>query len=247
MRLIRRISWATWAHSRAVFARSSSAGIGWNLWGFLPHFLPSGPLHPSAGAPRHGRARKAGRQSDGAGRQGRSRTRSRPPPPTTFVCSAWSPTRSTGRAKSRNRSATATGRSLSGNDRVQVARTWQPPRFVVGHRPYSVHPGPSSAQRSRLEAGQHPQTPTRFGSSATRPESSSARNLQLRSKKAHHNGWAFSTSPCSQGPVHWPQGRCHDQGHDTWRQGRSAPCCCCRDRSPDRRGPASPGWSEPRR
>jgi len=28
------------ARFQAVFARSRSAGIGWSLWGFLPHFLP---------------------------------------------------------------------------------------------------------------------------------------------------------------------------------------------------------------
>jgi hypothetical protein len=28
------------ARFHAVFARSRSAGIGWSLWGFLPHFLP---------------------------------------------------------------------------------------------------------------------------------------------------------------------------------------------------------------
>jgi hypothetical protein len=28
------------ARFQAVFARSSYVGIGWNLWGFLPHFLP---------------------------------------------------------------------------------------------------------------------------------------------------------------------------------------------------------------
>ena len=29
------------AQFQAVFVRSRSAGIGWTLWGFLPHFLPS--------------------------------------------------------------------------------------------------------------------------------------------------------------------------------------------------------------
>jgi hypothetical protein len=28
------------ARFQAVFARSNYAGIGWNLWGTLPHFLP---------------------------------------------------------------------------------------------------------------------------------------------------------------------------------------------------------------
>jgi hypothetical protein len=28
------------ARFQVVFARSRSAGIGWDLWGFLPHFLP---------------------------------------------------------------------------------------------------------------------------------------------------------------------------------------------------------------
>jgi hypothetical protein len=28
------------ARFQAVFAKSSYVGIGWSLWGFLPHFLP---------------------------------------------------------------------------------------------------------------------------------------------------------------------------------------------------------------
>jgi len=28
------------ARFKALFARSSYVGIGWDLWGFLPHFLP---------------------------------------------------------------------------------------------------------------------------------------------------------------------------------------------------------------
>jgi hypothetical protein len=35
------------ARFQAVFAKSSYVEIGWNLWGFLPHFLPqelSAPL-----------------------------------------------------------------------------------------------------------------------------------------------------------------------------------------------------------
>ena len=31
------------ARFQAVFARSNYVEIGWNLWGFLPHFLPSDP------------------------------------------------------------------------------------------------------------------------------------------------------------------------------------------------------------
>lgn len=30
------------ARFQAVFGRSSPAGIGWNLWGMLPHLLPQG-------------------------------------------------------------------------------------------------------------------------------------------------------------------------------------------------------------
>jgi hypothetical protein len=43
------------ARFKAVFARSSYVGIGWNLWGFLPHFLPQhrrvDPDLPSIAAP----------------------------------------------------------------------------------------------------------------------------------------------------------------------------------------------------
>ena len=33
------------ARFQAVFARSDYVEIGWSLWGFLPHFLPSRTLH----------------------------------------------------------------------------------------------------------------------------------------------------------------------------------------------------------
>ena len=32
------------ARFQAVFARSRSAGIGWDLWGLLPHLLPQRPI-----------------------------------------------------------------------------------------------------------------------------------------------------------------------------------------------------------
>ena len=40
------------ARFQAVFARSRSAGIGWTLWGFLPHFLPQRRGSGSHGAGR---------------------------------------------------------------------------------------------------------------------------------------------------------------------------------------------------
>jgi hypothetical protein len=36
------------ARFQAVFARSSYVGIGWSLWGFLPHFLPQHPQGTSS-------------------------------------------------------------------------------------------------------------------------------------------------------------------------------------------------------
>ena len=40
MSLDRESCWATWGTVSSGFRKSSSAGIGWNMWGFLPHFLP---------------------------------------------------------------------------------------------------------------------------------------------------------------------------------------------------------------
>jgi hypothetical protein len=58
---------------------------------------------------------------------------------------------------------------------------------------------------------------------------------------------ALPTCPCSPELDRWTQGRCHGRAHDTWRQRRSGPCCCCRDRSPGQRGRAKPEWLEPQR
>jgi hypothetical protein len=43
------------ARFQAVFVRSRSAGIGWGLWGFLPHFLPqrSVTVRAASGAGNH--------------------------------------------------------------------------------------------------------------------------------------------------------------------------------------------------
>ena len=46
MRLILRSAGLRGARLEAAFSRSNYVGIGWDLWGFLPHFLPHG-AHPA--------------------------------------------------------------------------------------------------------------------------------------------------------------------------------------------------------